>query len=166
MKHLRKIIYGITTAALLVATFTTSTYAWLNFSAKAEVSGFSFTATSGMGFKISIDNKNWTSHLNLADIEKSALMSYDSSIYKLDEDGQTFYKLNNSNQWVEMSDTDINKDVAEKIQLLPVTTTNGRDFKDLYGGRSSTASGNFLEFFAYATSVPSASGSRKDRADS
>ena len=149
MKHLRKIIYGITTAALLVATFTTSTYAWLNFSAKAEVSGFSFTATSGMGFKISIDNKNWTSHLNLADIEKSALMSYDSSIYKLDEDGQTFYKLNNSNQWVEMSDTDINKDVAEKIQLLPVTTTNGRDFKDLYGGRSSTASGNFLEFFVY-----------------
>lgn len=149
MKHLRKIIYGITTAALLVATFTTSTYAWLNFSAKAEVSGFNFTATSGMGFKISIDNKNWTSHLNLAEIEKSALMSYDSSVYRLDEDGETFYKLNNSNQWVEMSDVDINKDVAEKIQLLPVTTNNGRDFRDLYGGRSSVASGNFLEFFVY-----------------
>lgn len=149
MKHLRKIIYGITTAALLVATFTTSTYAWLNFSAKAEVSGFSFTATSGLGFQISIDNEHFKSRLTADEVKYSMLMSFRPDIYSLDETGEKLYKVNELGQKVEMTIEEVNQDITDNIQLLPVTTKNGRDFTNLFEGKTYVSDGKYLEFYVY-----------------
>ena len=149
MKHLRKIIYGITTAALLVATFTTSTYAWLNFSAKAEVSGFSFTATSGLGFQISIDNEHYKSRLTANEVKYSMLMSFRPDIYSLDETGEKLYKVNELGQKVEMTSEEVNQDITDNIQLLPVTTKNGRDFTNLFEGKTYVSDGKYLEFYVY-----------------
>jgi len=149
MKHLRKIIYGITTAALLVATFTTSTYAWLNFSAKAEVSGFSFTATSGLGFQISIDNEHYKGRLTADEVKYSMLMSFRPDIYSLDETGEKLYKVNELGQKVEMTSEEVNQDITDNIQLLPVTTKNGRDFTNLFEGKTYVSDGKYLEFYVY-----------------
>ncbi len=149
MKHLRKIIYGITTAALLVATFTTSTYAWLNFSAKAEVSGFSFTATSGLGFQISIDNEHYKSRLTANEVKYSMLMSFRPDVYSLDETGEKLYKVNELGQKVEMTIEEVNQDITDNIQLLPVTTKNGRDFTNLFEGKTYVSDGKYLEFYVY-----------------
>ena len=84
---LRKLIIGIIAVLMLSATFVSTTFAWLNLSSKATVSGFNFTASSGFGFLVSIDDINYKNNITTDEILKSMLVSYGAGEYRMSKDG-------------------------------------------------------------------------------
>lgn len=162
-KRVKKLIMLGLSTTMAAASLVTTTYAWFKISSEAKVENFDFEVVSGLGFEVSIDGKNYYSDLDMLQMQKAIVRSYDSSIYKIlpyGEDGNdkpdTLYKFIGSD-FKELNETETQneiKEVFKKIKLLPATTKNGRDFTDLYNGTYTTTSGRFLEFgvFFKATS--------------
>lgn len=163
---LRKLIIGIIAVLMLSATFVSTTFAWLNLSSKATVSGFNFTASSGFGFLVSIDDINYKNNITTDEILKSMLVSYGAGEYRMSKDGdaklfKVSYNSLNEEVLTELSSADVRKialgdkstDTEAKLQLYPVTSKNGRDFTDLYNSTTSITTGRFVEFKIYFKAV-------------
>ena len=163
---LRKLIIGIIAVLMLSATFVSTTFAWLNLSSKATVSGFNFTASSGFGFLVSIDDINYKNNITTDEILKSMLVSYGAGEYRMSKDGdaklfKVSYNSLNEEVLTELSSADVRKialgdkstDTEAKLQLYPVTSKNGRDFTDLYNSTTSITTGRYVEFKIYFKAV-------------
>ena len=163
---LRKLIIGIIAVLMLSATFVSTTFAWLNLSSKATVSGFNFTASSGFGFLVSIDDINYKNNITTDEILKSMLVSYGAGEYRMSNDGdaklfKVSYNSLNEEVLTELSSADVRKialgdrstDTEAKLQLYPVTSKNGRDFTDLYNSTTSITTGRYVEFKIYFKAV-------------
>lgn len=156
-KRVRKLIMLSASTVMAAASLVTTTYAWFKINATAKVENFDFEVVSGLGFEVSIDGKNYYGDLNMLQMQKAIVASYDSSLYKIlpyDENGDkpdTLYKFIGSD-YKALTDSEAEneiKEVFKKIKLLPATTKNGRDFTDLFNGTYTTTSGRFLEFGVY-----------------
>ena len=157
-KRVKKLILLSASTLMAASSLATSTYAWFKLNSTAMVENFDFEVVSGLGFEVSIDGVHYYNSLNLEQMQKAIVASFDSSVYKIkgtDGNGEdkpdTLYKLVGGS-YVPLSDNDVEievNNVFKKIKLLPATTDNGRDFKDLYNGTYSTYSGRFLEFNVY-----------------
>lgn len=157
-KRVKKLILLSASTLMAASSLATSTYAWFKLNSTAMVENFDFEVVSGLGFEVSIDGVHYYNSLNLDQMQKAIVASFDSSVYKIkgtDGNGEdkpdTLYKLVGGS-YVPLSDNDVEIEVHnifKKIKLLPATTDNGRDFKDLYNGTYSTYSGRFLEFNVY-----------------
>ncbi len=157
-KRVKKLILLSVSTLMAASSLVTSTYAWIQINAKARVENFEFEVVSGLGFEVSIDGVHYYNNLDLSQMRKAIVQSFDPSIYQIkgvdgngNDKADVLYKLNGGS-YVPLSDNDVEieaQNVFKKIRLLPATTENGRDFKDLYNGSYTTTSGRFLEFNVY-----------------
>lgn len=157
-KRVRKLIMLSASTAMAAISLVTTTYAWFKLNATAKVENFDFEVISGQGFKVSIDGKNYFGDLDMLQMQKAIVASYDPSMYKIlpyDEDGNNkkdvLYKYINS-EYRALNDTETENEIQnvfKKIKLLPATTKNGRNLTDLFNGTYTTTSGRFLEFGVY-----------------
>ena len=139
MKIRRKIILGIITLMLLAVTFTSTTYAWFKLNSHAGVD-FEFKVNGGLGFLVSVDNENYSNSLS----KEQLIMSY-------------YHRLNPETTWKDRKlykdDIEITNDelltAFNSIELYPVSSSNGKEFKDLYGSTFSVNSGRYIEFDVY-----------------
>lgn len=163
MKLIRKLIVGMSTICLLVMTFVSATYAWFEINSRASVENFHFEVHGGQGFLVSIDNVNYYNDLSLIQLQKAMLAAYDSNQFRLADDGsETLYFVDHvedvapdgsptvREQLVPVADDNtIHNLINEKVKLYPSTTTNGRDFTDLFNALTRVNTGNYLEFSVY-----------------
>ena len=161
MKLIRKLIVGISTICLLVMTFVSATYAWFEINSRASVENFHFEVHGGQGFLVSIDNVNYYNDLTLLQLQKAMLVAYDSTHYRLADDGsETLYRVDvepgfdaQGNpadiETVDPMDETRIATAVKKIKLYPTTTFNGRDLTDLYNSPVDVSLGRYLQFDVY-----------------
>ncbi len=157
-RRVKKLIMLSVSTLMAASSLATSTYAWFKLNSTATVENFNFEVVSGLGFEVSIDGVHYYTSLDLTQMKKAMVASYDPSMYQIrgvDEEGNdkadVLYKYNGS-QFKELPESNAEAEmqaVLNKIKLLPATTLNGRDVADLYNGIYSTTSGRFLEFGVY-----------------
>ena len=144
MKLYRKVFMGVMSLLLLVATFTTTTYAWFKINSAATVSGFDFQVNGGEGFQVSIDGVHYYRDLTLEQIKQAIVLSYDKDKYLIKDE-----KLVYSDSNAEVSTDTIDKILSQEILLLPRTSKDGIHLEDLYGATALTKEGSFVEFGVY-----------------
>ncbi len=164
--NLRKLILGVSAIGMLSLTLTTSTYAWFKISSEAKVEGFDFEVIGGKGFMVSIDGGTYTNDLKTEQIEKAMVASLSGGKYELgyetDEDGKitksdVLYEIGYSHGRKTKKEVEnvpeLLKAYMDNVQIAPVTSQNGRDFKNLVGISQSASSGNYVEFGVYFKST-------------
>ena len=67
MKLTRKLFVAIMTMALLVVTFSASTFAWFTLGTNSKIEDINVNVMAAKGMEISIDGKKWVNNLNLTD---------------------------------------------------------------------------------------------------
>ena len=77
MKIARKLVLSIFSLMVVIVCFTTTTYAWFKNYASVKVESFEFKATSGIGFLVSIDDKNYSNDLNKDQLLTAVLYNQD-----------------------------------------------------------------------------------------
>jgi len=145
MKIVRKLLLALTSMTFAGITLITSTYAWFKVNSKATVSELDFGVTSGFGFKVSIDGKNFKQNISTEEMLKAIALGHDPS-NAISEDGTLInsrgYELNPNTYLQDNS-----------IALKPVTSTNGTTFKALAGGNVGADNGEFIEFTIYFKAI-------------
>lgn len=144
MKIHRKIFMGVISILLLLATFSTSTYAWFKINSSASVEGFDFQVHGGEGFQVSIDGVHYYRDLSLDQIKNAIVLGYNSDRYEIIDE-----KLCSIDSGLEVSEETINTILNENILLLPLTSTNGIQLTDLYNSPSSARGGRYMQFSIY-----------------
>lgn len=147
MKHLRKLILGLSTAAMTGVCLVSTTYAWFQINSTAIVSGFDFNVTGGLGFQISVDGSHYYHNLSSSQMRMAMVHGYNSN-YKFSSDGT---HLEYAGQ--EVSDATINKIIAENILLYPVTSADGRVIQNLSGSTVSAKDGRYVQLNLYFKAV-------------
>lgn len=142
MKIRKKIMLGLWTVMLLAVTFTSTTYAWFKLNSHADIQ-FNFKVNGGLGFLVSVDNMNFSNDITYDKL----LMAYYNKTHK-DYTEWSNGKLIDSNTKEEIS-MDRLIEEFERIQLYPVTSNDGINFKDLYGSTFMPESRRYLEFDIY-----------------
>ena len=93
MKLTKKLFIAIMTMALLVVTFTTSTFAWFTLGSTGTVEPLSVDVTTGTGMEISKDGKSWKNKIQLVDpsditnLDFTAVTSFNGKDFYDAEDG-------------------------------------------------------------------------------
>lgn len=143
MKIYKKIFLSIMSLLLLVITFATTTYAWFEINSSASVEGFDFQVNSGEGFLVSIDGINYYNDLDAQKIKQAIVVGYDPTRYKIENEKVVYYDTG-----ISISDEDVD-DILNNILLLPRTSTDGIEIKDLYNAPSNSNEGSFMQFSIY-----------------
>lgn len=147
MKHLRKLIVGISTVALTGLSLFSTTYAWFQINSTAVVSGFDFDVTGGLGFQVSVDGTHYYHNLSSSQMRMAMVHGYNKN-YKFSKDGNS---LEYAGQQV--TDATINKIIANDILLYPVTSEDGRVLKNLSGSTVSPKDGRYVQLNLYFKAV-------------
>ena len=160
--NLRKLILGLSAIGMLSLTLSTSTYAWFKLNATAKVENFDFEVIGGKGFMVSIDGGTYTNDLKTEQIEKAMVASLSAGKYEVGyevgEDGKitksdVLYEIGYSHGRKTKKEVEDVEELLEaymnNVQIAPVTSQNGRDFKNLVGISQSASSGNYVEFGVY-----------------
>jgi hypothetical protein len=145
MKLVRKLLLALSAMTFAGVTLITSTYAWFKVNSKATVSGFDFGVTSGFGFKISIDGRNFKQNITTEEMLKAIALGHDSTNY-ISEDGTLL-----NSYGLELNPNTYLQD--NSIALKPVTSKDGQIFKALAGGTVGADNGEFIEFTIYFKAV-------------
>ena len=145
MKIVRKLLLALTALSLTSVTLITTTYAWFKVNSKANVSGYDFGVTSGFGFKVSIDGKNFKQNISTEEMLKAIALGHDPS-NTISEDGALI-----NSYGVELNPNTYMQD--NSIALKPVTSKNGTEFKALAGGNVGADNGEFIEFTIYFKAI-------------
>ena len=87
MKLTKKLFIAIMTMALLVVTFSASTFAWFTLGQESEISNFNVKVKTSAGMEISLDGKTWKNNIALAD---NAIDFVDLT----STNGKNIYKMN------------------------------------------------------------------------
>lgn len=140
----RKIFMGVMSLLLLLATFSTSTYAWFKINSSASVEGFDFQVHGGQGFKISIDGTNYYRDLSLDQILNAIVVGYNSDRYTIIDE-----KVCSISTGEQISDETIKSIINDEILLLPLTSKNGIQLTDLYDSPSNARNGRYMQFSIY-----------------
>ena len=166
MKFLRKTIMGVSALAFTAVALTTATFAWFEIYSEVKVQGLNITATSGLGFMISVDGVNYKNDLTKEEIYGAMLCSYAPNEFgfKYDENTKTstlYTKIANPQYDDEnnligyeyvydqpASSTTITN-ALKNIELMPLTSNNGVGMHDLYNSPASAESGRYIEFQVY-----------------
>jgi hypothetical protein len=114
MKIVRKLLLALTALSLTSVTLITTTYAWFKVNSKANVSGYDFGVTSGFGFKVSIDGKNFKQNISTEEMLKAIALGHDPS-NTISEDGALI-----NSYGVELNPNTYMQD--NSIALKPVTS--------------------------------------------
>ena len=161
MKLIRKLIMGVSAIAFTGATLVSTTYAWFKSYSQATISGIKISVNGGLGFLVSVDGKNYKNDLTKDEIIGAMLVNkepekfgwkYDDTLGK-----STLCLLKNvntdgENHFVPDEEADVEKainDALKKIELMPLTSRNGVNMKDLFNSDASKNSGRFIEFKVY-----------------
>jgi len=163
MKFLRKTIMGVSALAFTAVALTTATFAWFEIYSEVKVQGLNITATSGLGFMISVDGVNYKNDLTQDEIYGAMLCSYAPNRYgfKYNEDTNTselYTKVINpdyngeNEQYIydlPVSTVTTTTELMKAIELMPLTTRDGIDMRDLYNSKAAVESGRYIEFQVY-----------------
>ena len=166
MKFLRKTIMGVSAIAFTAVALTTATFAWFEIYSEVKVQGLNITATSGLGFMISVDGKTYKNDLTQDEIYGAMLCGarpndfgwyYDeatktSSLYT--KIATPIYDDHDQIIDVEYTlDQPVSKQTRDQalkdIELMPLTSKDGVNITDLYNSGASAGSGRFIEFSVY-----------------
>lgn len=137
-KIIRKLILACVGAGCLAITLATTTYAWYSMNNAAETDGFTFNASAGSGFLISVDGINYKHTLSKTDMIKGLIIGTSPENYMLNEDGNVVYKFDNSIT----EEKDLLKLYQNVIQLYPVTSFDGVTMENLKRVEVKTAAKN------------------------
>ncbi len=140
-KLTNKLFLSIFSLLLAIATLGSVTFAWMSLNSEAWVEGMDFQATGGDGFLISVDNKNYKSHLSKDDIVKSIVKNYSNGLYRFDDLGN-LVDLN------KQEITDYVDKMEKNIQLYPCTsyTSDSLLLSRLNGEVVDPADGEYIQF--------------------
>ena len=145
----RKLTLSIITLVLLIATFTTATYAWFNILTEASVENFEFNAHGGDGFLLSIDNEHWYNRLTTRQMKMAIIQGYDSSRYVIED--EKLYDIAGRKREILDDEIDLmlygnaQNEIDSIISLSPVTSKDGIEFYSLVNNRIYSNSGNFIQ---------------------
>lgn len=170
MKFFRKIVIGVSAIVFTAIALTSTTYAWFKINSRASVTGFNFKLTGGLGFVVSIDGVNFKNDLTGDEVYMAMAAKYlENENYEIHYDETTketgLYHYTVEDNGTKVYDNKITniQDVTKKIELMPVTTSDGINMKDLIGADATTSSGRFIEFDVYFRTV-SQTGYRRPKA--
>jgi len=156
MKFLRKMIMGVSALAFTAVALTTATFAWFEIYSEVKVQGLNITATSGLGFMISVDGVNYKNDLTKNEIYSAMLCSYapDDYKFKYNEDTKesTLYKMRYNDETGEYEynqalSNDSILNAIKEIELTPLTSRNGVDLTSF--DNASAEKGKYIEFKVY-----------------
>ena len=149
MKITRKLVMSIIALLMLVATLTTTTFAWFNVYSTVVVEGFNITATGGQGFLISIDDINYYNDLTSDKLLSIIILNQD----KVENPDSPLYELKNEELYYFGTDNklsaDDKKDILKEMKLKPRTSQDGINFEDLYGSSVTLADKSYISFDIY-----------------
>ncbi len=165
MKLLRKTILSVAALTATAITFASVTYAWFPGYSEAKVKGFNLTVNGGLGFLVSVDGINYKSDLTKEEIQGAMLVSYSpteygwkynetlakSELYHLkpetDDDGNP---IGDGYTYSTIVTKQERLDALNDIQLMPLTSSNGVEMRELYSSTpTKVKSGKFIEFQVY-----------------
>ena len=165
MKLLRKTILSVAALTATAITFASVTYAWFPGHSEAKIKGFNLTVNGGLGFLVSVDGINYKSDLTKDEIKGAMLVSYSdteygwkynetlakSELYHLkpetDDDGNP---IGNGYTYDTIVTEQEMNDALNDIQLVPLTSNNGVEMRELYSSTpTKVKSGRFIEFQVY-----------------
>lgn len=163
MKFLRKTIMGVSALAFTAVALTTATFAWFEIYSEVKVQGLNITATSGLGFMISVDGKNYKNDLTKEEIYGAMLVSAKPNEFGwyFDENTNSSTLYHITREAIYEGDTFMYYDITygqpvsnlldemKFIELMPRTSKNGVDIYDLYNSPASAESGRYIEFQVY-----------------
>lgn len=139
---MKKLILSIVSISLAAVTLISTTYAWFSLNTTVYVDGLELNVTSGENILLSIDGIHWYQNLTADKIKLAVASTYGGYSFNteeqlIDEDGDI------------VSDSRIEEIFAEKITLAPVTSSDGKEFTDLYGTTLTANLGKYLSFDLY-----------------
>lgn len=138
MKLTKKLFIAIMTMALLVVTFTSSTFAWFTLSDTGKLENVKIKVVAGTGMEISSEGNLWKNHLDFtAKTENLKFSDVTTS------DGKTFKKLDNT-------DAVAGENYLEETFYIRVNTENATVVLNAVIGKDKTTgeSGNASKWIA------------------
>ena len=140
----RKLFLSFITLTLLITVFTTSTYAWFKINSKASISGFDFQVHGGEGFVVSTDGQNYYNGLSKEQVLEAIVYGYDKENYEYRNSN-----LVHKETGEEVTDEELILIVSKRLQLTPLTSSNGIELEDMIGANQTASSGKYIEFDLY-----------------
>lgn len=148
MKLIRKLYLSIITLVMVAICLSTTTYAWFEQLNRTSVKNFNFTAQSADGILTSVDGVHFSKNLTAEQIYSAILLSHNVEGYEFNEDGKLIVKQSDEITEELLVDNLANR-VKTAVRLMPCTTLDGRQFKDLANSNVTVRSGRYLEFSVY-----------------
>jgi hypothetical protein len=157
---------GVSAIAFTAVALTTATFAWFEIYSEVKVQGLNITATSGLGFMISVDGNTYKNDLTEDEIYGAMLVSAKPNEFGWHYDAVTkttelwtkiatpIYDDQNQLTGYEYTlDQAASKQTREQalkdIELMPLTSKDGVNLTDLFNSGASAGSGRFIEFSVY-----------------
>lgn len=148
MKLIRKVIVSVATLILVAICFGATTYAWFEVNSKADVSGFNFTVMSGQGFLVSVDGVNYSNDLTNEQITQAICVTHSELGLEINPTTRKLvYKSTGADASSEIEKT------LSNILLMPRTSNDGVNLKDLYNTPSDPSDGSYLQFSVWFKSA-------------
>ena len=145
MKLIRKLMLSTLAAGALSVTLAVTTYAWYKTNNAAFTEDFTFNASAGDGFLVSVDGVHFKHKLTSADIMGAALQEFDSSSYSFNQKG----KITNKRTGDVLENDSLELEYATKIQLMPVTSFDGSNILNLASTQVKVNQGKYMQFAVY-----------------
>ena len=149
MKLIRKLVLSTLAVGALSATLAVTTYAWYHLNNAAFVEDFTFRASAGDGFLVSVDGVHYKHKLTSADIIGASLVNREPGTYSFNEDGKV------KNQSGVLSELELERAYAEKIQMMPVTSFNGSNILNLASTEVKLNQGKYMQVDVYFKTLSS-----------
>ncbi len=149
----RKLYISIFTLILLVVLSGTVTFAWFKLNTNAWFSNVEISASTNANLKISIDGKNYASTLNAEDLEKSIVAKANGYELKCDAQGEDPYWYDPVEKKKITIENDLLQSEFQNISLKPVTTSDGKIYKNFLGDKVDITSKYYIEFDIYFESI-------------
>ena len=151
----RKLYISLLTVVLLFVVAGTVTFAWFKLNTNAWFSDLEMGASTNADLKISVDGVNYSSQLSNRQIASSIIakangweLLYDSS------EGINYWKTDEGR--IDVTDQAV-ENYFDKMSLKPVTTRDGKTFRNLNGYEIPLKSKYYFQFDIYFESVSGAS---------
>lgn len=163
MKLIRKLMLSTLAAGALSVTLAVTTYAWYKTNNAAFTEDFTFQASAGDGFLISVDGVHYKHKLTSEDIMGAALHEYDPVKYsylkngKIDDTNFKTKKYINEDTLEEVSKkNNLSEEYADTYQLMPVTSFDGSNILNLASTQVKLNLGKYMQFAVYFKTLSNA----------
>ena len=145
MKLIKKLMLSTLAVGALSVTLAVTTYAWYKTNNAAFIEDFTFNASAGDGFLVSVDGVHYKHKLTSEDIMGAALKEFDSTTYGFNSKG----KVQNLRTGDILEKELLEQVYGAQIQLMPVTSFDGSNILNLASTQVKVNQGKYMQFAVY-----------------